>query len=254
MKKSNKLSIFYVLTVLALFFTLIGGGVYGIYISVGLNFAKSSVPNIAGSGEINNVALQSTVNYTPSMTGIIILSIILIILAIFDFVIMIKQVVFFKQFKIVKDSKLERKIETKTKSKNSVIFWTFFFDIISFITGIVGLFINNRSFAGRSNYSWVFYAVDILVSIFSLFSIILLISKLKNRNNTSRKDAKMPSTRANKIDNLEQRESLSMDAKDINQMEYNLIKLEAMKRSKLVSEDEYKKIRRKILTGQKNRN
>lgn len=252
MKKSNKLSFFYVLTVLGLFLTLIGGGVYGIYLSVGLNFAKSSVPNLAAPEGATNVALQSTVNYTPSMTGTIILSIVLILLAIFDFVSMIKQIVFFKQFKLINQSKLEKKIESKTKSKSSVIFWTFFIDIISFIAGLAGLFINNRSFAGKSNYSWVFYAIDILVSVLSLLSIILLIAKLKARKSLSEKPVARSGSGERGRNSVAERGNQAIEAKDINQMEYNLIKLESMKRSKLVSDEEYKKIRKKILALKKN--
>lgn len=252
MKKSNKLSFFYVLVTLGLFFVLVGGGIYGIYISVGLNFAKSSVPNIAGSGEASNVALAGTVNYTPSMTGIIILSVVLVLISVFDFVTMIKQVVFFKQYKIIKNSKLEKKIEKKTKSKSSVIFWAFFIDIISFIAGIAGLFVNNRSFAGRSNYSWVFYTVDILVSVLALLSIILLIAKLKSR---SKNDAKTPKKQREAsredFEGEAGRQSQVIEAKDINQMEYNLIKLESMRRSKLVSQEEYNKLRKKIVAIRK---
>lgn len=252
MKKSNKLSLFYVLVTIGLFFALVGGGVYGVYISVGLNFAKSSIPNIASPREASNVALQSTVNYTPSMTGIIILSVVLILLAVFDFITMIKQIVFFKQFRLIGQSKIEKKIESNTKSKSSVIFWAFFIDIISFIAGIVGLFINSSSFAGKSNYSWVFYTVDILVSVLALLSIILLIAKLKARN-TSGENIKSPNrNRAISSNKTTPKSNSGIEAKDINQLEYNLIKLESMRRSKLVSDEEYKKIRKKILILKKN--
>ena len=39
----------------------------------------------------------------------------------------------------------------------------------------------------------------------------------------------------------------SVGSKDISQMEYNLMKLESMKKNKIVTEDEYKKIRKQIL-------
>lgn len=252
MKSNNKLSFFYVLTTLGLFLVLIGGGIYGIYISVGLNFAKSSVPNVAGSGEVSNVSLAGTVNYTPSMTGIILLSIILVLLSIFDFITMIKQIVFFKQYKLIRNSKIEKKIEGKTKSKSSVIFWTILIDILSFLAGIVGLFINNRSFAGRSNYSWVFYAIDILVSILSVLSIILLIAKLKSRNNcVSKKKNQSKKVQASGQNN-DVKIGNSFDEKTINKIEYNLLKLESMKKNKLISEEEYKKIRKKILSLREN--
>ena len=35
-------------------------------------------------------------------------------------------------------------------------------------------------------------------------------------------------------------------------MEYNLLKLESMKKNKIVTEDEYKRLRRKILNFKKN--
>lgn len=243
MKKSNKVSVFYVLASIGLLLVLLGGGAYGLYVSVGLNFAKSSVPNISEGGNgVANVSLAGTVNYTPSMTGIILLSIFLIALSVIDFIILIKQIVFFKQFKVIRTSKLEKKIEEKTKSKGAVIFWTFVIDILCFATGIVGLFINARSFAGKSNFSWVFYAVDIAVSVFALLSIILLIIKLKNRKKIREEYHKQQ----NSLE-LKKREIKPVEARDINQMEYNLVKLEAMKKGKLLSEEEYKKLRKKIL-------
>lgn len=243
MKKSNKLSVFYVLSSVVLFLALLGGGAYGLYVSVGLNFAKSSVPNIAGSGEVTNVSFGGSVNYTPSMTGIIFLSIILIVLAIIDFVLMIKQIVFFKQYKFIRNSAIEQKIEQKTKSKGMVIFWTFFIDVLCIIIGIVGLFINGRSFAGKSNFSWVFYAVDIAVSLFALLSMILLIVKLKKR----KKEIEQIKAKQVQVGTEKNQARPRFETKDINQMEYNLIKLEGMKKSKLISPEEYKKLRKNIL-------
>ena len=251
MKKSNKLSFFYVISAVGLFLTLLIGGGYGIYVSVGLNFVRSSVPGVTENGGVSNVSFGGSVNYTPSMTGVIFLSLALVVLAIFDFVSLIKQVVFFKQYSIVKDSAIEKKIENKTKSKGAVIFWTILLDIISFVVGIVGVFINNRSFAGKSNFSWVFYAVDIAVSVLSLLSIILLIAKLKNKGKEQDVEKKSARRNQNSSDFQEkrQRPRESINAKDINQMEYNLIKLEAMKKGEIVSAEEYKKIRKKIINS-----
>lgn len=246
MKKSNKLTFFYCLASVALFLSLLIGGGYGIYVSVGLNFARSSVPNIAENGMASNVSIIGNMNYTPSMTGVIILSMILIVLAIFDFIVLIKQIVFFKQFKIIKNSKLEKDIEKKTKSKGSVIFWTIFIDILSVAAGIAGICINNRSFAGKSNFSWVFYAVDIAVSVLAFLSIILLIAKLKNKTNLSEKDNnKQRKNQSNHT--TKTKKTYRVNPRDINQMEYNLIKLEALKKGKMVSEDEYKKLRKQVL-------
>lgn len=244
MKKSKKLTVFYCLASIALFLSLLIGGGYGIYVSVGLNFARSSVPNIAENGMASNVSITGNMNYTPSMTGVIILSVILIILAIFDFVSMIKQIVFFKQFKIIKNSKFEKNIEKKTKSKGSVIFWTILIDLLSLAAGVAGIFINNRSFAGKSNFSWVFYAVDIAVSVLALLSIILLIAKLKTKSKLGEKGSEK-TKRASSTQSG--RKNYRVSAGDINQMEYNLVKLEALKKSKMVSVDEYKKLRKQVL-------
>lgn len=248
MKKSNKVSLFYVLASIALFLSLIVGGVYGLYVSVGLNFARSSVPNVAGcggAGGVSNVSIAGTVNYTPSMTGIILLSIFLVFLSVIDLIIMIRQIVFFKQFKVVRNSSITEKIEKKTKSKGIVLFWTFFLDIVCIIAGVVGVFINNRSFAGKSNFSWVFYAVDIAVALLALLSIILLIIKLKTKKNLESRDV---SCNANERKSKKEVEVLdSIETKDINQMEYKLLKLDAMKKSGLISSEEYNKIRKKII-------
>ena len=251
MKKSNKLSFFYVISAVGLFLTLLIGGGYGIYVSVGLNFVRSSVPGVTENGGVSNVSFGGSVNYTPSMTGVIFLSLILVVLAIFDFISLIKQVVFFKQYKVIKNSELEKKIESKTKSKGAVIFWTILLDVLSLVAGIVGIFINNRSFAGKSNFSWVFYAVDIAVSVLSLLSIILLIAKLKNKASETN-PTKNKTEKKQEIDDEPKRKQTpkkTINAKEINQMEYNLIKLEAMKKGEIVSDEEYKKLRRKIINS-----
>ena len=249
MKKSNKLTVFYVLSSVTLFLVLLFGGVYGVYVSVGLNFVRGTVPNPVQNEGVSNVSFGGNVNYSPSMTGVIFLSIILIVISIFDFITLIKQVIFFKQFKAVKSSKITKKVEQKTPSKGAVIFWTFFIDIISLVAGIVGLFINNRCFVGGNEMSWIFYLIDGAVSILSLISIILLIVKLKNKaiskTQSRRGDEKNNSSVSRSSQTLKQNEKIG--SKDINQMEYNLLKLESMKRNKIVSEEEYKKLRKKIL-------
>lgn len=246
MKKSNKITMFYVISSVALFLVLLFGGVYGVYVSVGLNFVRGAVQSPVENNGISNVSFGGNVNYSPSMTGVIFLSIILVVISIFDLITLIKQVIFFKQFKAVKNSKFAKKIEKKTPSKGSVIFWTFFVDIVSFVAGVVGLFINNNSFVGGNEMGWLFYLIDSLVSILSLVSIILLISKLKNKAISSLQKNRNQTKKSGDF-NSSKKQVKVIDSKEINQMEYNLLKLDSMKKNKMVTEDEYKKLRRKIL-------
>jgi len=252
MNKSNKLTVFYVISSVSLFLVLLFGGIYGVYVSVGLNFVKSnSIPNeIVGNNGVENVSFGGSVNYSPSMVGVIFLSIILIVIAIFDFISLIKQVIFFKQFKAINKSNLTKKIESKTPSKGSVIFWTFVVDILSFVAGIAGLFINNRSFVGGNEMSWLFYLIDGLVSVLSLVSIVLLIVKLKNKAAEKRVFEKK-SNKNTSLSNHQNKQKKNVSSKDIAQMEYNLMKLESMKKGKIVTEDEYKKLRKQILNFEK---
>lgn len=248
MKKSNKLTVFYILTSVSLFLIMLIGGVYGVYVSVGLNFVRNTVPNTIGDNGVSNVSFGGNLNYSPSMAGIIFLSIILSILSIFDFIALIKQIVFFKQFKAIKKSRLTKKIEKKSTSKGAVIFWTFFIDVISFIVGVVGIFINAKCFVRGNEMSWLFYLIDSLVSILSLLSIILLIAKLKNK--TELKTGKRNYLKNNlnvANDQLKTKNKKAIGLKDMNQMEYNLLKLDSMKKSKIVSDEEYKKLRRDVL-------
>ena len=250
MKKSNKITVFYVLSSVTLFWVLLLGGVYGVYVSVGLNFVRGTMPDTIGENGVSNVSFAGNVNYSPSMTGVIFLSIILVVISIFDFITLIKQVIFFKQFKAVKNSKAVKKIEQKVPSKSGVIFWTFFIDIISFIAGIVGLFINNRSFVNGNEMGWLFYLIDGLVSLLSLVSIVLLVVKLKNKAISNSVEKKKQSRKNDENESLHSpsiKTSKSSSLKDINQMEYNLMKLDSMKKNKIVSDDEYKKLRKKIL-------
>ena len=92
MKKSNKTTIFYIISSLLLFTSLIGGGIYGVYISMGLSFVRNGISNISGDNIARNVSFGGSVNFSYSMIGVIILSILLIVISIFDFILLIKQV------------------------------------------------------------------------------------------------------------------------------------------------------------------
>ena len=87
MKKSNKISVFYFLSSVLLLLFLVFGGVYGIYVSVGLNFIKGNALNVADRvGTASNVSFGGSVNFESSMIGVIILSITLVVLAVFDII------------------------------------------------------------------------------------------------------------------------------------------------------------------------
>ena len=255
--KTNKVSVFYVLTSISLFLLLIFGGVYGVYVSVGLNFVKSSVSNIANVTRSNNVSYGGSVNFESSMSGVILLSIILIVLAVIDIVLLIRQVVFFKQYKFIKDSSIEHKIEKKIKSKKLLIFFVCLFNIITFAVGIAGIFVNVRAFVGN-NISWVLYLVDGLVSIFSLISIVLLFKKLaqlkkikkdyKNHNNSFDADKKIIQESKGEIEYKQSNQNFENKFHNFNidDFEYNLLKLKMLKSSKILTAEEYQKLRLKI--------
>ncbi len=252
MKKSNKVTLFYIISSIVLLLTLAFAGGYGIYLSVGLKFVRSSVSNFtegmqSGTG---NVSFGGSVNYKSSMVGVIILSIALIVLAIFDVVSLIKQIIFFKQFKAVKNSKIEQKIEKKTKSKGKVLFFVFVIDILSLVAGIAGIFINSKCFTS-GNFVWIMYTVDALVALFSLVSMILLIIKLKQAKSIKEKlekDNNMNKKQDSK-ENLEDNQIEVKIASDvsklqsIDELENKLIKLKYLRSAKLISPEEYNKLR-----------
>ena len=250
MKKSNKISVFYFLFSVALLLVLSFGGVYGVYVSVGLNFVRGSAVNVAETGRASNVAFGGTVNFESSMSGVIILSIVLVVLAVFDIVALIKQIVFFKQFKAVKDSSLEQIIERKIKSKKSVIVFAFIIDILSIIAGVSGVFLNARTFASGNNI-WLLYIVDILVVVFALFSLVFLILKLRKLKNKS-DDYEMENDDLDNSDNESlDREDLKDRKFDINEIEYSLLKLKHLKSCKMINGDEFEYLRSKILEIEK---
>lgn len=245
MKKSNKTSVFYILSSVLLLGAMLFGGIYGIYISVGLNFVRSSVANIsdvgAGNSGATNVAFGGTVNFESSMTGIIILSVILVILAILDIISLIKQIVLFKQYKMVRNARFEKVIEKKVKSKSAVVFFAIVVDILSLIVGVVGIFLNARTFVG-SNLSWVLYLIDGLVALLSVISLVLLIIKVKqvkNNNLNNEHDAKNES--------LEENNNFVQKNFDIDNIEYSLLKLKYLKSSKIITAEESEILRNKIL-------
>lgn len=257
MKKSNKVTVFYIISSVFLMIVLLVGGIYGMYISVGLNFVKSSVnnfsENLAGSsysGGATNVAFGGSVNFESSMTGVIILSIALIVLGIFDIISLIKQVIFFKQFKPIKNSTIEQKIEKKIKSKTGVVWFAAIIDLLSIVAGVAGIFINARSLAG-GNIVWVLYLIDALVAVLALVSFVLLIIKLKAvKNKHNNFDGNNKNDREDFSYNLQEHCSEGVcyfEDIDIDEIEYKLLKLKYLKSGKILSNEEYENLRGKIL-------
>ena len=171
------------------------------------------------------------------MSGIIILSIILIVISVLDLVSLIKQIIFFKQFKMVRESSLEEKIERKVKSKGSVVFFTILIDLFSFGAGVAGLFINSRSFV-RNGILWILYLIDGIIVIFSLLSFILLIIKLRqNKKLSNEKVGLSKQKQAHSVNAVEKNDNnKKIDLEDI---EYNLLKLKTMRSSKMITQEEF---------------
>ena len=250
MKKSNKLSLFYILSSVSLLLVLIFGGVYGIYVSVGLSFVRQSASNMTGvpSGSASNVSIGGSVNFEYSMVGVIILSIALVVLAIFDLVSLIRQIILFKQFKAVRESAFEKGIEKKVKSKGAVVFLAIAIDVISIVLGVIGLFINGRSFVGN-NLAWLFYLIDIFIIIFALISMILLIVKLRSfkKSVNEIKKEREEKQKEKKDSDSKSQKSFKVTNYDIDEFEYKLLKLKHMKNTKVISQEEYKSLRDKLL-------
>ena len=250
MKKSNKLSLFYILSSVSLLLVLIFGGVYGIYVSVGLSFVRQSASNMTGTpaGSASNVSIGGSVNFEYSMVGVIILSIALVVLAIFDLVSLIRQIILFKQFKAVRESAFEKGIEKKVKSKGAVVFLAIAIDVISIVFGVIGLFINGQSFVGN-NLAWLFYLIDIFIIIFALISMVLLIVKLRSfkKSVSEIKKEREEKQKDKKETDLKSQKSFKVTNYDIDEFEYKLLKLKHMKNTKVISQEEYKALRDKLL-------
>lgn len=261
MKKSNKLTAVYVVSSLLLFLTLLFGGGYGIYLSVGINFMRSNIgqpADIAEGGATSNVSYAATANFQPSMTGVIILSVVLIVISIFYFVSLIKQLVFFKQYKLIRESGLEHFIEKKIRSKGTVIFFAGLINVLAFLAGIAGIVVNINAFID-GGLSWILYAIDGVVVILAVISFVLLIKKVQiikkhrkeieeqlNDKRVTEKDTKSEQKVQKKNESqLDYEQNLKGD---IDSVEYILLKLKNMKEGKIISNDEYDYLREK-LTG-----
>lgn len=254
MKKTNKISIFYITTSLTLLLVLIFAGIYGIYVSVGLSFIRNSAESVTGmaGGYASNVSFGGTVNFEYSMIGIIILSIALIVLAIFDLISLIRQIILFKQFKLIKNSNIQKGVENKVKSKGIVIFFAVVVDLLSIVLGIVGIVINGRTFA-RNNYAWIFYLIDILIVVLAIMSIIFLIMKMKALKPDASNQTKRVILKSEKEEGNKETNSKNLKNKnyDIDEFEYKLLKLKNLKNSKVLTKDEYDKIRNNIMKDSK---
>lgn len=249
MKKSNKVSLFYILSAISLLLVLMFGGIYGIYVSVGLNFVKNSVAVLpeGSAGVASNVSFGGTVNFEYSMIGVIILSIALVVISIFEFVSLIRQIILFKQFKVIRNSMIETAVEEKVKSKKSVIFFAILLDIISFVVGIIGIFINSRSFVGN-RFAWIFYLIDAMIILLSLTSMVLFIVKL--RNNKKMMEDKCEIKKSDLEKESDNHQSLKSSKYNIDDLEYKLLKLKHLKTSKIISDDEYKSFRERLIDGE----
>lgn len=252
MKKSNKTSFLYILSSVSLLIALVFGGCYGIYMSVGLSFVRQGVANMTNGGA-TNVSFGGNVNFQTSMIGVIILSVALIVIAIIDFISLIKQIVFFKQFGVIKDSNIVKNIEKKTKGKGKIVFFAILIDIISFIAGILGIFINMRTFAS-GNMIWIIYVVDGLISVLSVLSIVLLIVKLKKLKNDKKdiSSSKKNDTKSNKKYNQNENNELEQDNYkkydfNLNDIEYKLLKLKQLKNARILTKEEYDGLRKKVI-------
>jgi len=260
MKKSNKITMIYVSSSLLLFLSLLCGGIYGIYLSVGLSFMRSTASPPAdivdGAPDyVSNISYGATANFQPSMTGVIILSAILILISIAYFVSLVKQLIFFKQYKLIRESGIEHFVEKKIKSKSSVIFFACLINVVSFLAGVAGIFVNLNSFVD-GGLSWILYVVDGLVVILAVLSFVLLIKKVQM--NKKKKEDNEPIESQNKSDknrltilgiNAEAHKQHQDDYKSlkIDSVEYILLKLKSMKESKIISSDEYDYLREKMV-------
>lgn len=239
MKKSNKLTMFYVLSSIVLFLTLLGGGVYGVYLSAGLMFVRSNMQDFSGGNVARNVAyggMSDSVVEAPSL-GVMVLSIVLIVIAIFDFVSLVKQIVFFKQFKFVEDSNFEQSVEKKIKLKKSVVVFACVIDIVSIVVAVIGFFVNARGLAGVS--SWVFYVIDGAVCLFAVMSLVLLLVKLKNVKKIHTENIEILKRKTTCETNLN-----DVDFDFVDKVEYFLLKLKHLKSSRVISAEEYDGIRK----------
>ena len=254
MKKTNKTSFIYIISSVSLLLLLIFGGCYGIYVSVGMDFIRRGVSTIADTGA-TNVSFGGMVNFETSMFGVIILSVILVVLAVLDFVSLIKQISFFKQFSIVKNSTIAQTIEKKNKRKGKTIFFAFFIDILSLIAGVLGIFINMRTFP-NGNMVWIIYVVDGLIALLSVISIIFLIIKIKQVKKIEKEIMNNISSGNNKVsdndikeNNDEEKEKVKEYLEDfnLNKIEYKLLKLKQLKSSKIINNDEYEFLRKNII-------
>ncbi len=251
MQKSNKLTLFYVLCSVLLFVALFGGGLYGIYLSVGINFMRTNVAQPADvEAGVSNVSYAATANFQPSMTGIIILSVVLVLISIAYFVSLIKQIIFFKQFKIIRESGIEKFIEGKVKSKGSVVVFAFIINVLAFFAGVAGIFVNIKSFMD-GGLSWLLYVIDGLVVILSIASIVLLIKKLQERKKMKEEFEKQSSSErvVRSRVKISEAQLLGEDAKnEIDSIEYILLKLKSLRDGKIISDEEHEHLRQK-LTG-----
>lgn len=255
MKRSNKITAFYVLCSVSLFLILLVGGGYGIYVSVGMNFLNNMMSNVANvaEGDVQNVATVDETNVNASFSGIIILSAILIIISVFYMISLIKQLVFFKQFKIIRESGLEHLIEDKVKSKSAVIFFACLINVLSLLAGIAGIFVNISSLAGAAM-SWVLYIVDGLVAVLSVMSLVLLTKKVKgdkpDKNVKNKKNSKDDFDNYQKIETNKKLDDteifLASESDNVDNIEYVLLKLKNMKECKVISNDEYDYLREKM--------
>ncbi len=124
-----------------------------------------------------------------------------------------------------------------------VIFFAGLIDVLSLIVGVVGIFLNARTFVGN-NLSWVLYLVDGLVAILSIISLVLLIIKIKQSKKFLEEHYKK---HYNKTYSNYNGKLVSDNDFDIDRIEYSLLKLKYLKSNKIISAEESDILRNRIL-------
>jgi hypothetical protein len=156
---------------------------------------------------------------------------------------------------LIRESGIEHFVERKIKSKSSVIFFACLINVVSFLAGVAGIFVNLNSFID-GGLSWILYVVDGLVAVLAVVSFVLLIKKVQmNKKNKENNESMGSQHKSDKnrltilgINANEHKEGYEEDKNlKIDSVEYILLKLKSMKESKIISSDEYDYLREKMV-------
>lgn len=176
-KPKKKITVFLIMCTLLLSLSLIGGGIYSLYISIGFRFLQRSAIGGLNTSSLYTYSTSGLGTGSNTMFGMIIISLIMMGLGFGMIVIFFKQLPLYKQIKFIAKMPNVKYKDYSKQVKKSVITYSILAYIICIAFCIFAIISAFRS-GIASNYIWVVVIMFGIVLALSISSMVLMFVKL----------------------------------------------------------------------------